>query len=1077
MRSISLALVAGGVLSWICAAPARAGTLADDAHVVPGAAPAAGSGAAPAAEGGAEAEAEEWDITAAHGPVRTWAATLREGTWMSVDVHGERLVFDLLGDLWSLPLAGGAAVRLTSGPAWDSAPRWSPDGQRIAYVSDTDGNEQIWTMAPDGSDRRKLTDEPEARLTDPRWDPRGEWLVVRRRTVDQRSIGVTELWSVHADGGKGVALTSKDAHPHAGESAFSDGGRTLWFSSRRGRFEYDGDPVAGLWDLHTLDRDTGELRVRVHGPGSAARPVPAPDGRTVAFVTRDRTKTALALVDVETGRRTVLWDGLSHDQMEGFALHGVYPGFDWTDDGAAVVLWAQGKLWRVGRDGQRAEIPFVAEGSWALHEVARAKHAVSDTVQARVLRWTAESRSGALAFSALGRLYVAEPGGEPAAVSAGTGYAPAWSPDGRTLAWTSWVDCPPGAGPEAACGGALHLTSGKRTETLPVRGQLLQPAWSSDGQRLVVLRGVGGGPTVDLGDEPWYEILLVEKAGRSWVSRRVAATSPSGFRAPRLHLHDGRVWWAESRPTAPYMPGEAVLVSVALDGTDKRTHLVVPGAQEIVVSPDFRRVAWKADHQVHVAAFPRARGVTVSADALPRLTLTEVVGDWLHWSPDGRTLGWMVGPTRHTVRLDGLDEKPAADSGAWAQRTLAVAVPRARPTGVLALTNATILTMDGDTVVEKGTVLIDRDRIVAVGPAVAVPPGATVRDLAGKVVIPGLIDVHAHLHYGAGDILPESEWRYRTNLDFGVTTVHDPSASTDLVFTQAERVEAGLMPGPRVFSTGFVLYGAHSPDGAKTPDAAAARRHVERLQAVGATSVKVYQQSRRDQRQWYIEACEALSVRCVAEGGGDLFMNLGMVADGMTAIEHALPVAPLHADVRGFFAASQGVGGAGRGSAYTPTLLVAYGGLTGEHFFFQHENPVNNARLLRNHPKAALDARAWRTKMATQDGDWNHEQVARDAAALAREGVLVTLGAHGQLQGLGVHWELWALAGPGAMSPMEALRAATAGGAAYLGLDGELGTVSVGKLADLVVLDADPRTDIRNTARIAFVVKNGAIWE
>jgi hypothetical protein len=139
----------------------------------------------------------------------------------------------------------------------------------------------------------------------------------------------------------------------------------------------------------------------------------APDGRTVAFVTRDRTKTALALVDVETGRRTVLWAGLSHDQMEGFALHGVYPGFDWTDDGAAVVLWAQGKLWRVGRDGQRAEIPFVAEGSWALHEVARAKHAVSDTVQARVLRWTAESRSGALAFSALGRLYVAEPGGEP----------------------------------------------------------------------------------------------------------------------------------------------------------------------------------------------------------------------------------------------------------------------------------------------------------------------------------------------------------------------------------------------------------------------------------------------------------------------------------------------------------------------------------------------------------------------------------------------------------------------------------------------------------------------------------------
>ena len=158
-----------------------------------------------------------WDVNAPFGPTHSVHLDLREGTWMSLSVHGDTLVFDLLGDLWKMPVTGGEATRLTSGASWDVDPAFSPDGKQIAFTSDRNGNEQLWVMNADGSNARLLTDEKEARVTQPVWDPSGSWIIGRRRTIDTRSIGVTELWQYHLDGGKGFALTSKDEDPHAGE--------------------------------------------------------------------------------------------------------------------------------------------------------------------------------------------------------------------------------------------------------------------------------------------------------------------------------------------------------------------------------------------------------------------------------------------------------------------------------------------------------------------------------------------------------------------------------------------------------------------------------------------------------------------------------------------------------------------------------------------------------------------------------------------------------------------------------------------------------------------------------------------
>jgi imidazolonepropionase-like amidohydrolase len=379
--------------------------------------------------------------------------------------------------------------------------------------------------------------------------------------------------------------------------------------------------------------------------------------------------------------------------------------------------------------------------------------------------------------------------------------------------------------------------------------------------------------------------------------------------------------------------------------------------------------------------------------------------------------------------------------------------------------------MNGNEVIENGTILIENNLIKAMGTTsgVTVPGSAKVIDCAGKTIMPGFIDAHAHASHFRSGITPQKHWPYYTNLAYGVTSMHDPSANSEMVFTQSEMVKAGIMVGPRVFSTGTVLYGADGGFKAVINSLDDARSTLSRTKAYGAFSVKSYNQPRREQRQMVIQAARDLNMMVVPEGGSFFYHNISMILDGHTTIEHNIPMASIYDDVVQLWKQSN--------TAYTPTLIVNYGSVSGEYYWYQHSNVWEKERLLRFTPRFVVDTRGrHRTMLPEEEYVNGHIQTSKQHKKLLDAGVKVNAGAHGQLQGLGYHWEIWMMQ-QGGMTNHEALKTATINPAQSLGFDDWIGSIQAGKLADLIVMDKNPLEDIRNTESIRYTMVNGRLYD
>ncbi|MDX1442624.1 MAG: amidohydrolase family protein [Gammaproteobacteria bacterium] len=1014
----------------------------------------------------------KWDVNNPPGPKAEVNIDVRSGTWMNVDVSpdGKMLAFDLLGDIYVMPIDGGEPTQVTSGMAWDMQPRFSPDGKRIAFTSDRAGGNNIWVMDSDGSDAYQVTDESFRLLNNPDWTPDGEYIVARKHFTGWRSLGAGEMWLYHASGeGSGLQLTERpNDQKDVNDPAFSPDGRYLYFdqdTTPGDLFEYGKDSTGQIFEIRRLDRETGELENYISGPGGAIKPTPSPDGKWLAFIRRHDFDTKLYIKNIESGEIIELYGEMERDMQEIWSIHGVYSNMAWTPDSEELVFWAGGKLKRLDVDDRDIEeIPFHVKKTMEIRQALRRDVDVApDQFETKMLRWVTVSPDGdKVVFEALGKLWVRDlPNGKPERLTSQEDHFelyPSWSRDSDDIVYVTWDD------EELGSVRIVDADGGRGDRINEKPGHFVEPAFSPDGETVVFRRTGGGYLRAPL----WAEQTGIFAVDADGGTERLLSESGND---PQFADSSDRVYLVR------VAGGKRELFSVDMSGANERVHLQSEYMNDIALSPNGKWVAFQERFNAFIAPFvPTGKPVMVgpNAKSIPVQQVSKDAGEYIHWSGDSDTLHWSLGAELYSRDLknafsfiDGAPEElpePPAEG-----RNIGFDVEYDKPDSRVALVGGRIITMKGDEVIEDGVILVASNRIVEVGArgSVEIPSGYETVDMSGKTLMPGIVDAHWHGAQGTQEFIPETNWVNMSSLAFGVTTIHDPSNDTSTIFAASEYARAGEIIGPRIFSTGTILYGATTSFTAEVDSLEDAMSHLRRMKAVGAISVKSYNQPRRDQRQQILEAGRQLDIMVVPEGGALFQTNLNQVVDGHTTVEHSLSVENIYDDVVQLWSQTE-VG-------YTPTLGVGYGGLRGEDYWYAKTNVWQNERLMRWVPYERVAPRSRRRETAP-DKDWNHIKLAEDAALLQDNGVLVNVGAHGQREGLAAHWEMW-MFGQGGMTPLEAIRAGTLDPAKTLGMDDDIGSLEKGKLADIAILERNPLEDIRNSEFVSHVMINGRLYD